>query len=87
MSCDVSQVTSAVKCVVSDAEFSKFKLYVVELEKVLKLLLQLSGRLARANNALAGLPQGAPHGEKVRGWRGDGGAGGASPCVGSRGAC
>lgn len=37
-------------------EFDKFKLHVEELGKIIKLLLSLSGRLARAENALSTLP-------------------------------
>ncbi len=36
----------------SKAEFDKYKLYVDELDKVMFLLLKISGRLARAENAL-----------------------------------
>ena len=48
------------------AEFAKYQLYVTELGKVMKLLLQLSGRLARANNAINTLAEGGENKEKVR---------------------
>ncbi|CAN8006380.1 unnamed protein product, partial [Ixodes hexagonus] len=38
------------------AERDKFRLHVDELDKIVNLLLSLSGRLARVHNALAGLP-------------------------------
>ena len=47
------------------AEFDKYQLYVNELGKVMKLLLQLSGRLARANNAINAMMDGDDK-EKVR---------------------
>ena len=47
------------------AEYDKYQLYVTELGKVMKLLLQLSGRLARANNALNAMMDGDDK-EKVR---------------------
>ena len=48
------------------AEFDKYKLYVDELDKVMILLLKLSGRLARAQNAVLSLPEGASEKHKVR---------------------
>ena len=47
------------------AEYDKYQLYVTELGKVMKLLLQLSGRLARANNALNAMMD-SDEKEKVR---------------------
>ena len=47
------------------AEYDKYQLYVSELGKVMKLLLQLSGRLARANNAINALAEGDSK-QKVR---------------------
>ena len=47
------------------AEYDKYHLYVSELGKVMKLLLQLSGRLARANNAINALAEGDSK-QKVR---------------------
>lgn len=46
-------------------EFDKYKLYIDELEKVMYLLLKLSGRLARAENAFMSLPPDADDKEKV----------------------
>ena len=46
-------------------EFDKYKLYVDELDKVMYLLLKLSGRLARAENAVMSLPPAADEKEKV----------------------
>ena len=48
------------------AEFDKYKLYVDELDKVMILLLKLSGRLARAQNAVLSLPEDASEKHKVR---------------------
>ena len=62
----VLQVTAIVekKCK-RQAEFDKYKLYVDELEKVMTLLLKLSGRLARSENALMSLSEDATAEEKV----------------------
>ena len=49
----------------SRGEFDKFKLYVDELDKVMYLLIKLSGRLARAENAVLSLPPNADNKEKV----------------------
>ncbi len=48
------------------AEYDKYKLYVDEMEKVMYLLLKLSGRLARAQNAVLSLPDDASEKHRVR---------------------
>ena len=48
------------------AEYNKYQLYVTELDKVMILLLKLSGRLARAENAVSSLPEDAAQNERVR---------------------
>ena len=53
------------KKVQNKGEFDKYKLYVDELDKVMYLLLKLSGRLARAENAVMSLPPAADEKEKV----------------------
>ncbi|KAI0241050.1 Protein Shroom3, partial [Lamellibrachia satsuma] len=59
------ELTSVVtEKVENKAEFAKYQLYVTELGKVMKLLLQLSGRLARANNAINALAEGKENKEK-----------------------
>lgn len=45
-------------------EAAKYRLHVEEIGKITSLLLGLSGRLARAENALSGLP--SHHDERVR---------------------
>jgi hypothetical protein len=61
------QVTQIVerKCQ-SKQELNKFKLYVDELEQVTYLLLKLSGRLAKAENAVIMLPEHASEQQRVR---------------------
>lgn len=48
-------VLERVKITAKRNELDKFKLHVEEIEKITSLLLGLSGRLARAENALMGL--------------------------------
>ena len=60
------QVTSLVEEKLERKELDKFRLYIDELNKVLHLLLRLSERLARAENAIWALPQNASDKEKVR---------------------
>ncbi|XP_077984803.1 uncharacterized protein LOC144439390 [Glandiceps talaboti] len=48
-------VTEMAKSVCTGNEFSKYNLFVDELDKIINLLLALSGRLARAENALNNL--------------------------------
>lgn len=52
-----SELTSNVERLARINETDKFKLHVEEVEKITNLLLGLSGRLARAENALKNLPQ------------------------------
>ncbi|CAH1777229.1 unnamed protein product [Owenia fusiformis] len=47
-----------------ESEFDKYKLYVDELDKIMVLMLKLSGRLARAENAVNSLPEDASKTEK-----------------------
>lgn len=47
------QTSELVKAKVSDRMYETYQLYVDELSKVLRLLLMLASRLARADNALA----------------------------------
>lgn len=49
----------------NQAELDKYRLYVDELEKVMILLLKLSGRLARAQNAVLSLSEDAPAKQRV----------------------
>lgn len=51
------QVVERVKGSAKRNEFDKFKLHVEEIEKITSLLLGLSGRLARAENALMSLTE------------------------------
>lgn len=47
-----AEVTSRVEAMARLAESEKYKLHVEEIDKITSLLLGLSGRLARAENAL-----------------------------------
>ncbi|XP_070553649.1 protein Shroom2-like isoform X2 [Ptychodera flava] len=49
------QVTELAKSVCKENEFNKFELFVNELDSIINLLMSLSGRLARAENALSTL--------------------------------
>ena len=65
--CLSPQVTDIVqKKVDNKPKVNKYKLYVDELDKVMYLLLKLSGRLARAENAVRSLPEDASQQERVR---------------------
>ncbi|XP_062997838.1 protein Shroom4 isoform X2 [Elgaria multicarinata webbii] len=59
------EVESHVKGVCKPHEFEKFRLFIGDLDKVVNLLLSLSGRLARVENALGGLDSNAPEEEKL----------------------
>jgi protein Shroom len=59
------QVIERVRQTAKRNEFDKFKLHVEEIEKITSLLLGLSGRLARAENALMGLAHHSNPQEKV----------------------
>ena len=58
-----ARVASRVSAVARPAEASKYRLHVEEVGKITSLLLGLSGRLARAENALYGMP--SDHPERV----------------------
>lgn len=58
-----ARVTVRVSAVARPPEASKYRLHVEEVGKITSLLLGLSGRLARAENALYGMP--ADHTERV----------------------
>lgn len=58
-------VVDRVKQTAKRNEFDKFKLHVEEIEKITSLLLGISGRLARAENALMGLSDPPNPQEKV----------------------
>ncbi|XP_054852056.1 protein Shroom4 isoform X2 [Eublepharis macularius] len=59
------EVESHVKGVCKPHEFEKFRLFIGDLDKVVNLLLSLSGRLARVENALGNLDNDAPEDEKL----------------------
>lgn len=61
------EVESHVQRVCKPQEFEKFRLFIGDLDKVVNLLLSLSGRLARVENTLSGLDADAPEEEKVWG--------------------
>jgi protein Shroom len=48
-------------------EFDKYKMFIGDLDKVVNLLLSLSGRLARVENVLSGLGEDASNEERVCG--------------------
>nr|XP_023656700.1 protein Shroom2 isoform X1 [Paramormyrops kingsleyae] len=58
------EVELTVQHVCKPNELDKFRMFVGDLDKVVSLLLSLSGRLARVENALNGLEEGAPAEEK-----------------------
>jgi protein Shroom len=58
-----ARVTARISAVARPPEASKYRLHVEEVGKITSLLLGLSGRLARAENALYGMP--ADHAERV----------------------
>ena len=58
-----ARVAKRVAAVARTAEASKYRLHVEEVGKITSLLLGLSGRLARAENALHGMP--SDHAERV----------------------
>ncbi|XP_067126292.1 protein Shroom1-like isoform X3 [Centruroides vittatus] len=59
------EVTSKVEQLAKPNEAEKFRLHVEELEKIINLLLSLSGRLARVQNALMNLPKEASKEERM----------------------
>lgn len=58
-----ARVSSRISELARPAEASKYRLHVEEVGKITSLLLGLSGRLARAENALYDMP--ADHAERV----------------------
>ncbi|KAG7463471.1 hypothetical protein MATL_G00176950 [Megalops atlanticus] len=58
------EVEATVQRVCKPNELDKFRMFVGDLDKVVSLLLSLSGRLARVENALNNLEEGASPGEK-----------------------
>uniref|UniRef100_A0ABM5EWG1 Protein Shroom4 isoform X1 n=2 Tax=Pogona vitticeps TaxID=103695 RepID=A0ABM5EWG1_9SAUR len=59
------EVESHVKGACKSQEYEKFRLFIGDLDKVVNLLLSLSGRLARVENTLGGLDSEAPEEEKL----------------------
>lgn len=55
-----------VKEVCKPNEFDKFRMFIGDLDKVVNLLLSLSGRLARVENALNNLDENVSPEERVR---------------------
>lgn len=62
------EVEDVVKKVCKPNEFDKFRMFIGDLDKVVNLLLSLSGRLARVENALNTLEESASPDERVRGF-------------------
>uniref|UniRef100_G1K8S1 ASD2 domain-containing protein n=1 Tax=Anolis carolinensis TaxID=28377 RepID=G1K8S1_ANOCA len=60
------EVESLVKEVCKPNEFDKFRMFIGDLDKVVNLLLSLSGRLARVENAINNLDENASAEERVR---------------------
>lgn len=60
------EVEATVLAVCKPNEQEKFRMFVGDLDKVVSLLLSLSGRLARVENALNSLEEDTPHEERVR---------------------
>lgn len=60
-----SEVEIQVQQVCKPNELEKFRMFVGDLDKVVSLLLSLSGRLARVENALNSLEEDASPEEKV----------------------
>uniref|UniRef100_F6YLT2 Shroom family member 2 n=1 Tax=Monodelphis domestica TaxID=13616 RepID=F6YLT2_MONDO len=61
------EVEAIVKDVCKPNEFDKFRMFIGDLDKVVNLLLSLSGRLARVENALNNLDENTSPEEQVRG--------------------
>ena len=59
------EVEALVKAVCKPNEFDKFRMFIGDLDKVVNLLLSLSGRLARVENALNNLDDSTPPGDRV----------------------
>ncbi|KAL1286376.1 SHROOM2, partial [Ovibos moschatus] len=58
------EVEALVKAVCKPNEFDKFRMFIGDLDKVVNLLLSLSGRLARVENALNNLDDSTPLGDR-----------------------
>lgn len=65
------EVEATVQAICKPNELEKFRMFVGDLDKVVSLLLSLSGRLARVENALNSLEEDAPLEERVRRQHGD----------------
>lgn len=63
------EVEATVQRLCQPNQLDKFRMFVGDLDKVVSLLLSLSGRLARVENALYSLEEEAPPEEKVGGPR------------------
>ena len=61
----IIQVVELVEGKCSDREVKKYKSYIDDVEKITKLLLKLSRRLARAENELRNAPMDATDDDKV----------------------
>lgn len=59
------EVEAIVKDVCKPNEFDKFRMFIGDLDKVVNLLLSLSGRLARVENALNNLDDSPSPGDRV----------------------
>uniref|UniRef100_A0A2K6F644 ASD2 domain-containing protein n=1 Tax=Propithecus coquereli TaxID=379532 RepID=A0A2K6F644_PROCO len=59
-----AEVEAIVKAVCKPSEFDKFRMFIGDLDKVVNLLLSLSGRLARVENALNNLDDSASPGDR-----------------------
>ena len=62
---DSSSSSTSTSTTVTRKDREKFRVHVQEIDKITSLLLGLSGRLARAENALANLPEDAPDQDRV----------------------
>lgn len=62
------EVETQVQQVCKPNELDKFRMFVGDLDKVVNLLLSLSGRLARVENALNSLEEDATAEERVSKW-------------------
>lgn len=60
------EVEATVQTICKPNELEKFRMFVGDLDKVVSLLLSLSGRLARVENALNNLEEGTSADEKVK---------------------
>lgn len=60
------EVEATVQTICKTNELDKFRMFVGDLDKVVSLLLSLSGRLARVENALNNLEDGVSAEEKVQ---------------------